>query len=697
MFVAGYQFQIRNDSLDSGNNGTFTVASSSYTTTSTTPGDENATVVVIEEVFSSANQSATSTSTSPIVVGSGGEMVPRLTSIGDFFLAHDEHWLLDDSVPGVEPATGKLLPVATPPPTINPFAELDPLSVPTTVSEIGEYLTSSPVDLTSGYGVAPYVLTMEYTILPQVAPLGVPAGTAIPLDSRMISRAPIDETSVRVVHNGQQIYGTFNELDSGIGGSPLLVGSPQVFGSPLQGQNDGFVDSITLAFDLETFDTLRITVAEQSVEDMGRAAVSVRTIEDDTAFALASTGSPVSQPETVSLIQYRHIDPLKTATNEYPLFDIFDCEGDALNVANEIFKWKESQDNSVNSDINLRIVGSTTADYEFENLLIDETTLPRPVLYSYVLDGVNQTVWRKGLNDEEYTPSYVDANKDSISVGSSLGDWEVPDQLYFNAEHENRQYLTFPDVVTHFRSILNEQNDFPGVALAGSQAYLHEEYNYGLGGRIKEFNDSYDTFLSSIFVNNVSPPGIIDFAHDQYENSLNTIKELFRSNLLTFLTDATASSVLNLQTTINTDVINQYELNDFVALVYGDSNTFVAGSPELGVRNWPATLPFVGLGFKKIPYVIEDETLGLLQLVHHDGHRSEPSLTTSTRESVIQTLLNTSDARVTGETWGVQQTTTPPDSTRNHVWECNVSLDVLSNVSLLQVETPSIAKQYCEC
>ena len=670
VFVAGYQFQIRSDTLDTDNNSTYTVASSSYTTTETTPGNENATVIIISETFSSANQSETSSSTSPTIIGSGGEMIPRLTSVDNFFLEYNEHWLLDDSTPGVEPATGRLLPVASPPPVANPLAELDVASIPTTVTDIGEYLTSTPIDLTASYGTEPYLLTMEYTVLPTIAPSGVPAGTVIPLDPRMITRAPVEQSIVRVVYNEQQIYGTFTELDSGIGGSPLFApGSPTGspfgnFGSPLQGLNDGFVDSITLAFDLEVFDTLRITVAEQSVEDIGRAAVPVRTVEDDVAFT--ATGSPLgSQPETVSLIQYRQIDQLKTATNQYPFFDMFECDGDALNLATPLFKWKEDQTLDINTDVDLRIVGTTTADYEFENFLIDTDTLPRPVLYTYSSAGTIQTVWRKGENDEEYVPSYVNSSgvigSPAIAVGSTLGDWEIPNQLYFNAEHENRQFVTFPDIITHFRTILDAQNDFPGVTLPGSQAYLQEDYNFGLGGRIKEHNDSYDSFLSSTFVNNVSPLGIIDFAHDQYENSLNTIKELYRQSLPSFLTDSSNDNIVNFQTTTNESVITSYELNDFFGKVYGDSNTYIAGSPELGVKNWPATLPFVGLGFKEQPYSIQDDDISLLQLIHHDGHRSEPALTATTIESIIQTLLNTSDARVTGETWGVQQTTTTPD------------------------------------
>ena len=666
IFIDGYRFIIQNDTLDTDNNGAYTVESSSYTTTSTTPGNELATVIVTKSTttFSSANQSATSAG-SPATVGSGGRVVPLFTFEGDFFISYNEHWLLDDSVPGVEPATGKLLPVATSPPTENTQADLDVLSIPISIPGVGEYRTSAPVDLRVSYGTNPYVLTMEYTVLPTLAPGGVSSGIIIPLDPRMILRAPIGESVVRVVYNGQQIYGIFTELDTGLGGSPFPAGSPLLSGSPSLGQNDGFVDSITLAFDLDVFDTLRITVGEQSVEDIGRSAIAVRTVEDNTLFD--ETGSPLgTQPETVSLTQYRQVDQLKTQTNEYPLFDIFDCKGETIFEANPIFKWRIDQTLDLNQDINLRIVGTSTTDYAFENLLVDSDTLPRPILRTYLnASGTNKSVWQKGLNDEEYVPLYVNdmgvVGSPALLVGDPLGDWEIPDQLYFNAEHENRQYVTFPEIITHFRSILNAQDDFPGVILSGSQAYLHEDINFGLEGRIKEHNDSYDTFLSSIFVNNVTPLGVIDFAHDQYENSLNTIKELYRRNLSTFLTDTSTSSINDFQGIINDSVITSYELNDFFSLVYGDTNAFISGSPEFGVKNWPATLPFVGLGFKQQPFIIEDTTLSIDQLIHHDSHRSAPSLTSSTRESIIQTLLNTSDTRVTGETFGTQQSTTPPD------------------------------------
>jgi hypothetical protein len=661
VYVSGSNFVIVGDTLDAANNSIYLVESSEYTTTDTTSGDELATVITIQGTFSSANQSATSAATcSPIVTGSGGQLIPYVTSQGHFWQGYHEHWLLDDSTPGVEPATGTLLPVPSPPPEENPFIDIDWLTIPIEIDNVGEYLTSTPVDLCE-YGADPYILTMQYTVLPSIAPGGVPAGTVIPLDTRMISRAPIGESIVRVVHNDQQLYGTFTELDTGIGGSPIYVGSPVAFGSPRVGVGDGFVDSITLSFDLEEFDTLLITVAEQATSDIGRAAIPVRTVADDTAFA--ATGSPVgSQPETVSLVKYRRIDPLKTQTNEYPLFDLFDCEGDTLYQASELFRWRTSQDEELNTNVNLRIVGSSTIDWEFENLLIDSETLPRPTLYTYGDATLGfQTVWRKGLNDEEYVPSYVGAMGSPVTVGDPNGAWEVPDQLYFNVEHENRQYIAFPEFITHFQTILDEQQDFPGVILSGSQAYLQEDFNFGLGGRIKEHNDSYDTFLSSAFVNNVTPLGIIDFAHDQYESSLNTIKELYRRNLLTFLTDTSQESINNFQDTINQAVISIYELNDFFDTVYGDSNTFIAGSPETGVRNWPATLPFVGLGFKVQPHSYEDNTLNIKQLVHHDGHRSAPALTSTTRESVIQILLNTPDSRVEGETYGVQQSANPPD------------------------------------
>ncbi|MHA2402617.1 MAG: hypothetical protein ACXADH_06450, partial [Candidatus Kariarchaeaceae archaeon] len=212
VFSNGYQFRIQNDTVDTDNNGIYTIASYSYTSTDVTRGSESATVIIVEETFSSAGQSATSTG-SPATVGTGGEIIPFLTSMGDFWQDYNEHWLLEDSTPGTEPATGKVLPVPSPPPTINPQAELSYLTPPVTITDIGQYQTSTEVDLRVPFGVEPYVLTMQYTVLPTIAAGGVPAGTVIPLDSRMISRAPIGESVVRVEHNGQQLYGTFTELD----------------------------------------------------------------------------------------------------------------------------------------------------------------------------------------------------------------------------------------------------------------------------------------------------------------------------------------------------------------------------------------------------------------------------------------------------------------------------------------------------
>ena len=653
-YPVGSFFRITNDGLDFANNGVYEVASVDYITTSTTPGEELATVITTTTGFSSANQSTDSItavgSPATVITGSGGQFTPQVTANGDPFRTYNEHWLLTDQ---------QVLPVPAPEQDPNPSAEIDPTIAPVTYNFAGSpitafatYVTSQPVDLDLSFGVAPFIYTQEFT-----TQTIVPAGSVWDFDPQLADLARLGSDNVRVFVDGVQQFGTYVERDDSA---------------------DGFVDAIEFVFDVPQFSIVRISVNESSVIDFGRSNIPVRTIRDDAAFLLASgspqvpVGSPpVVQPINTSLIQYRFAEQIKTETNQYPLFDMFECNGDPLFQATPLFAYQESQDAPIDPITGRRVVIDANGAYSFQQFLLDPTTTPQPVIYAYELDGQLQTIWRKGLNDEQYVPQYVDVNLEPTTVGDPNGCWEVPDQLYFNVQHENREVVTFPEVLTHFRTILDEQSTVPGFIVPGNQSYLQDEINFGLGGRIKEFNDSYDTLLSSAFVNNVTPLGVIDFAHDQYENSLNTIKELYRSNVIDFLTNTSSDSINNLQNSVTDFVINSYETNDFFSLVYGDSNTFIQGSPEIGIKNWPATLPFVELGFKEQPYVIEDEVLGLLQLVHHDGHRSEPALTTTTRESLIQITLNTPDPRsTTGETLGVQvsqqfgspiQPTTPPD------------------------------------
>ncbi|MDF2434627.1 MAG: hypothetical protein JWP44_4258, partial [Mucilaginibacter sp.] len=59
---------------------------------------------------------------------------------------------------------------------------------------------------------------------------------------------------------------------------------------------------------------------------------------------------------------------------------------------------------------------------------------------------------------------------------------------------------------------------------------------------------------------------------------------------------------------------------------------------ETGVKNWIATIPYLGLGAKYSPYYISDPALKLVQLHHHDGHRSNISYSIAIKNQIYKQL-----------------------------------------------------------
>jgi len=119
-------------------------------------------------------------------------------------------------------------------------------------------------------------------------------------------------------------------------------------------------------------------------------------------------------------------------------------------------------------------------------------------------------------------------------TGEWVGEWEIPNPLYYNNLHENRKYLNSRELLTHFKTIISEQPRIPGYSGSadGMFALLPlADVNYSLGGTIKEFNDGFDTLLSSAFVDNVTPLSVVEFAHDQYESLLKSLNEIYREGV----------------------------------------------------------------------------------------------------------------------------------------------------------------------
>ncbi len=332
-------------------------------------------------------------------------------------------------------------------------------------------------------------------------------------------------------------------------------------------------------------------------------------------------------------------------------------------------------------------------------------------------DPTLQTIWKKGLNDEKYVPVKRDEKKrteveykeqedvyvqsrvtDLTNTGSTptealataldewtlnesthlsqfddngnlvwAGDWELPDPLYYNNSHQNRKEVSVSEIVTHFSTIIDEQPKVPGY-VGTPKAMFHmipmNEINFGVGGKIREYLYGFDTFLSALFVNEVSPRSLINFGHDQYEVLINYLKEFYRSNVIDLLSNTSYEALVDLSSFVSTYVINILEQNDQLSQIYGDSTTFIdnEGTNDLGVRNWIATLPFLCLSEKHVPIKVSDPDRGLNHIVHHDGHREDYFLEDAVVEGIRYGMTLIDDPRSPTNKLGVISTSQPPNT-----------------------------------
>lgn len=352
-----------------------------------------------------------------------------------------------------------------------------------------------------------------------------------------------------------------------------------------------------------------------------------------------------------------------------------------------------------------------------------------------------QTIWKKGLNDEKYIPVKVDwrgrtlveydAEKqlfvtetaeelllatptltqiqattqaellwldnqvDSLSpTGVWIGDWDIPDPLYFNNQHENRKVLDSSELLSHFNSIITNQPSLPGFTGPDS-ARFHlirtEDVNYGVGGLIKEYNGGFDTFLSSIFVNNVTPPTLFEFAHDQYESLLNNLKETFRSDARRLMTDISTDSLVDFNQFAINNITTTTNQNDNLSKIYGDSTTFteVIGGADTGVRNWIATLVYLKLVNRALPEFVVDLDRGINQIIHHDGHREEYMFESAVSDGIARLVINTTDSRsiqsAPANTFGQISTNSPANNVTQFVTDFGESMFNRAGVYWYQV------------
>lgn len=450
------------------------------------------------------------------------------------------------------------------------------------------------------------------------------------------------------------------QLIAGAGDARVFLDGIQQYGNyeEIADVNGEYIVAIKFFKEIPSSATVEIELNAAASVDVGREDCYVRHIEDQNEWESYLNSNTLKR---ISLTRFHSLEQTKMRNEiKYPLFDVFDIHGDTKYTATPIFKYAESSDSEVVKELQQRAVKAGPNSYMFEQTLITED---EGVMFAYhdtaVINQDNpeglQTIWR--VANERYVPKFVDRDRredgeeytdsngdvQTAQVDETNGFWEIPNQLYYNAAHENRQFLSYTDMFDHFRSNLKEQQMPDGFVGTSAQAVVllpNADYDYGIGGTIKEHNDSYDSFISTLVVDNSTPISIIEFAKTQYERSLNIIKEDFKSLLYDFMMSTSYESMLDLDAFISEYIITKYELNDSVGIVFGDSNTYNY-TTDKGVKNWPATLPFIRMKTASVPVKLIDPDHNIFQIRHHDGHLSTNVLTYNSVQNLYKAILST--------------------------------------------------------
>lgn len=705
-FVPGFQFKIIDDLFFSE---VHTVVSSTY---QEIPNGGNPTFVTIVKI-------ASPTFTAPLVNDpvNNTRIVPVKTSKGDTWRGYSVHWVLDESKTTHEPIGSQCL---------NPYTlsndDFDtPVSLPTGI----EIIRRTNQEKTLSVGT-------ESTIMFH------PDFVYSPTQQNFY--VPENSENLCVYINDVRQYGNYTEIVEEVFPNYTEVGSGLLTNVPIRQ-----VVGITFFNPIKLLDVVRIEFGSRSLEGMGDVVVPVRTIEDETLFQQGVVAG--TQPVYRSITNFHKKEQVKTKTNQYPLFNIYDvCTNEVID-ASRIFAFSEAPDCPINVDIEKRIVVSTDGkDYKFvQNLLpedngvlygyrnfanvnerfwfnpftqklmywdgfawcdrfLSDVTTSRTYVVPYIsetepadfsstdgalwydlknnklfqndnfiiteitdlviqqTDPTLQTVWQHGDINTLYVPEYVDECKQPITVGDPKGDWEVIDQWFFNPEHNNIKEVTFSEVSSHFNSIGEAQPPVPGFLRGGINTLTQNSFDYGLGGRIKEHNESMDTLISAMQVNNVNPVGLIEFIEDQYNYLNQLVKSNFERDAVGFFANTSKESINDRQKLISDTVITNFESNEFITTVYANTSAYNPDTGK-GIKNWLATPAMFGLADKVKPHI--SKTDKGVYLLHHDGHRSLIGFDLNEEDTFATALIDLDDPRIPNAKMGVQSVNPPPSTVTN--------------------------------
>ena len=267
------------------------------------------------------------------------------------------------------------------------------------------------------------------------------------------------------------------------------------------------------------------------------------------------------------------------------------------------------------------------------------------------------TVWKCGKHNERAIPQYVDKDRNPVTIGSTNGDWQVPDQWMYNPEHHNRDRVRLSDLVTHFSTIIQQQPQIPGFLNGGRFTLTHDDYNYGVGGTVKEHNDGFDTLIAAVNVSSVTPVGVIEFAQSEYASSLQFVCDLFGKQIVTVLSTHDLASITTFEQYVTSQIVGRYQANEFMTQVYSDTSAYDA-TTDTGVKSWIATAPMFGLAKKTQPYI--SRSGDIIEIRHHDGHRSVVNFSIAEQDHISRLIVNVDDSRTEYGKLGVISNAIPP-------------------------------------
>jgi hypothetical protein len=327
-------------------------------------------------------------------------------------------------------------------------------------------------------------------------------------------------------------------------------------------------------------------------------------------------GKPMSSGGT-TIIQTK--SGYKTSFNQKPLFNLYLHDGSHSGFISSIFYYSEGNAFPIDAALKTRVQLGPYGDYVFEQGLISKD-LKRILFYKD--NGVLSTIWKKG---QEESPVYVIKTSDGSIVEidpstdlNGAGTWKYPNQMFHNITHENRKQIGFGDLLGHFTDIIKAQTAFEGNPY-GSNNYRNIIHDFGLGGKIKDYNTNFGLFLGLVNQLDSSVPSIIEFGKQQYAQLLGSIGEYVAKNIGEAITNNIVVSPLAGLTNANDPSIDPL-FKSFLAYVATRNDSSVFSDTTSGVTGWPATIPYFGLTVPTTPLIQFDTILGTNVIKHHDGH-----------------------------------------------------------------------------